>query len=116
MVVYLSESPLLGVSVLYMYMYIVMLWTAVDYDIFYILVCYRYVRRKRTGGYAKDELLEDELGTEGEIKTEGGSSPNKPSTSAANMSAFENPIYDSTTLTPAEVELIGYETKLFVLK
>lgn len=72
---------------------------------------YRYVQRKRTGGYTKDELLEDQLETEGGITTEGGSERKKSSSSVANMSAFDNPVYDSNTLTPAEVELVGYETK-----
>ncbi len=69
--------------------------------------------RKRTGGYTKDDLLEVE--TEGDLTTEGGGGDTKkPGSSVANMSAFDNPIYDSNTLTPAEVELVGYETKLEV--
>lgn len=67
--------------------------------------------RKRTGSYTKDERLEDPLDAEGDIMAESGHDPKKSSSSMANMSAFDNPVYDSTTLTPAEVELVGYETK-----
>ena len=69
------------------------------------------MRHKRTGGYRKDELLEDQLGTEGNITSEGRSNPKKQTSSVANMSAFDNPVYESNTLTPGEVEMIGYETK-----
>ena len=74
-----------------------------------ILLYHRYVWRKRTGSYTKDDPLGVE--TEGDITTEGGRDTKKPGSSVANMSAFDNPVYDSTTLTPAEVDLVGYETK-----
>lgn len=70
---------------------------------FCIFFCYRYVRRKRSGGYRKDELLEDQLGTEGDITSEARSNPKKETSSVANMSAFDNPVYESNTLTPGEV-------------
>ena len=69
------------------------------------------MRRKRSVGYTKEDLLEDQLEPEGGITTEGGNERKKSTSSVTNMSAFDNPVYDSNTLTPAEVELVGYETK-----
>ena len=69
------------------------------------------MQRKQSVGYTKDDLLEDPLESEGDITTEGGNKQKKSTSSVTNMSAFDNPVYDSNTLTPAEVELVGYETK-----
>ena len=68
-------------------------------------------KHKRTGGYAKDELLEDPLGhgiETGDFTHEGGSNPKGSNKS----STFDNPVYDSHNLNDNEVQMIGYETKL----
>ena len=77
-----------------------------------ILLCFTfsYRKHKRTGGYAKDELLEDALGHEaGDLTHEGRSNP-KGSTKST--TTFNNPVYDKHTLNDDELQMIGYETKL----
>ena len=65
-----------------------------------------YRKHKRTGGYAKDDLLEDPLGHEtGDFMYEGQSKPKESTT-------FDNPVYDSHNLNEDEVKMIGYETRL----
>ena len=72
---------------------------------------YRYVRyKRRTGGYTKDDLLEEQPGT-GDGAFEANSDKEKSTSSVANMSAFDNPVYESSVLTSAEVEMVGFETK-----
>ena len=73
--------------------------------------CYRY---KRTGGYVKDDLLEDPMGHASDDITQEQRDNRKKSskTSTTNASAFDNPVYDSGVLNLDEVEMIGYETKL----
>lgn len=71
---------------------------------------FSYRRYKRTGGYAKDDLLEDPLGHEADdITHEGRSNPKGGSTKS---STFDNPVYDSHHLNDDEVQMIGYEAKL----
>ena len=81
------------------------------YDKGMLTYMYRYMRRKRTGGYTKDDLLEDQMPESEDITQQERSDPKKSTNSMANMSAFDNPVYDSHTLKPDEVEMIGYETK-----
>ena len=77
---------------------------------------FSYRKYKRTGGYAKDDLLEDPLGHEhayDDITHEGRDSPKKSTISTEpGTTTFDNPIYDSHNLEEREVEMIGYETKL----
>lgn len=73
---------------------------------------YSCVRYKRTGSYRKDDFLEEPSAHDTDDLTyEERSNPKKPTKLTSSTTAFDNPIYDSNTLTLDEVEMIGYETK-----
>ena len=74
---------------------------------FVILPTNRYRKYKRTGGYKKDDFLEETA--PGEITYE--EQPNPKTSSTLDSRTFDNPLYDSTTVTPSGIQLTGYETK-----
>lgn len=67
------------------------------------------MRYKQTGGYAKDELLEQPSAHETDDITY--EERNNPKKSMSDETTYSNPIYDSTILGPDEIDMTGYETK-----